>query len=114
MPTITTPAGGGTFQAGQTIGFAGAATDAQDGTLGGAALSWTVVFHHETHEHPGPGPFSGSSGSFVVPTSGHDFTGNTSYEIVLTATDSSGLSASTSVVVYPQKVNLTFNSSPRA
>jgi glucose/arabinose dehydrogenase/PKD repeat protein len=112
VPTITAPAGGGTFQAGQAIGFAGTATDAQDGTLGGAALSWAVVFHHETHEHPGPGPFSGSSGSFVVPTSGHDFTGNTSYEIVLTATDSSGLSASTSVVVYPQKVNITFNSSP--
>jgi len=112
VPTITSPAGGTTFRAGQTIGFAGSATDAQDGTLSGSALSWTVVFHHETHEHPGPGPFTGGSGSFVTPTSGHDFTGNTSYEIVLTATDSSGLSASTSVFVYPQKVNLTLSSSP--
>jgi glucose/arabinose dehydrogenase len=112
VPAISAPAGGSTFRAGQVIAFSGSATDAEDGGLSGSSLGWTIVFHHETHEHPGPGPFTGSSGSFTVPASGHDFTGNTSYEIVLTATDSSGLSSSTSVLVYPQKVNVTFASIP--
>ena len=112
VPAISAPAGGSTFRAGQVIAFSGSARDAEDGALAGSSLNWTIVFHHETHEHPGPGPFTGSSGSFTVPVSGHDFTGNTSYEIVLTATDSSGLSSSTSVLVYPQKVNVTFASSP--
>jgi hypothetical protein len=111
-PTISSPAAGSTFRGGQVITFSGSATDAEDGTLSGASLSWTIVFHHETHDHPGPGPFAGSSGSFTVPSSGHDFTGNTSYELFLTATDSSGLSTTTSVVIRPEKVNVTFASVP--
>jgi glucose/arabinose dehydrogenase len=111
-PKITAPLDGGAFQAGQPIDLAGSATDPRDGTLSGASLTWTVVFHHETHQHPGPGPFTGGSASFTTPSSGHDFTGNTSYEIVLTATNASGISASTSVFVYPRKVNMTFTSSP--
>jgi glucose/arabinose dehydrogenase len=111
-PTITAPANGSTFQAGQLISLSGSATDPRDGTLSGSSLTWTVVFHHETHEHPGPGPFTGSTASFTTPTSGHDFTGNTSYEIVLTATNSAGLSSSTSVTILPSKVNVTYTSSP--
>jgi glucose/arabinose dehydrogenase len=111
-PTISSPAAGSTFRGGQVITFSGSATDAEDGTLSGASLSWTIVFHHETHDHPGPGPFAGSSGSFTVPSSGHDFTGSTSYELFLTATDSSGLSTTTSVVIRPEKVNVTFASVP--
>ena len=37
----------------------------------------------------------------TIPTSGHDFPGNTRYEIVLTATDATGLTSSPSVTVYP-------------
>ncbi len=33
----------------------------------------------------------GSSGTLTIPTSGHSFRGDTSYEIVLTATDSNGI-----------------------
>jgi glucose/arabinose dehydrogenase/PKD repeat protein len=111
-PTISTPANNLGFVAGQQINFSGSATDPEDGSLSPTSLSWTVVFHHEDHIHPGPGPFTGSSGSFTMPASGHDFTGNTSYEITLTATDADGISASTSVFINPQKVNLTFNTSP--
>ena len=50
--------------------------------------------------------------TFLIPVSGHDFSGNTFYEILLTVTDSSGLASSTSVSVYPRKVNLSFQSSP--
>ena len=111
-PTITAPANGSTFQAGQLISLSGSATDPRDGTLSGSSLNWVVVFHHETHQHPGPGPFTGTTASFTTPTSGHDFTGNTSYEIVLTATNSAGLSSSTSVTIFPRKVNVTYTSSP--
>ena len=48
----------------------------------------------------------------MIPTSGHDFQDSTNYEIVLTVTDSTGLAASTSVTVYPEKVNLAFDSVP--
>ena len=67
--SITSPAEGTLFSAGQTISFAGTATAA----LPDSAYSWTVLFRHDTHTHPAFGPISGPTGSFVVPTSGHDF-----------------------------------------
>jgi PKD repeat protein len=110
---ITSPATGGLFRAGDVISYAGTATDPEDGALPASAFSWTILFHHDSHVHPGGGPFTGTkSGSFAIPFSGHDFEGNTSYEIVLTVTDSSGLSTSTSVTIFPDKVNLTFDSVP--
>ena len=113
VPIIGSPSNGATFRAGDTIAFSGSASDPDDGVLRASAFSWTIVFHHESHVHPAAGPFTGiSSGSFVIPTSGHDFSGNTSYEIILTVVDSSGLQASTSVFIQPQKVNLNFSSVP--
>ena len=53
-----------------------------------------------------------SRGRFTIPTSGHDFSGNTRYRIMLTVTDSDGLQASQSVTVYPDKVNLLFDTVP--
>src|SRR5258706_9757167 len=59
------------------------------------------------------GPFTGvTGGTLTVPISGHDFEGQTSYEILLTVTDSTGLSATTSVTIFPDKVNLSFNTVP--
>src|SRR5262249_26884685 len=43
---------------------------------------------------------------------GHDFSGNTRYRITLTVTDSTGLTSSTSVLIYPRKVNLSFSTVP--
>jgi glucose/arabinose dehydrogenase/chitodextrinase len=112
-PIILTPATGTLFRAGDAINFSGSATDAEDGVLPASAFSWTILFHHDSHIHPGPGPFTGTtSGTLQIPTSGHDFEGNTNYEIVLTVTDSTGLTASTSVTVIPDKVNLTYDSVP--
>ncbi|MEX0679219.1 MAG: PQQ-dependent sugar dehydrogenase [Pirellulales bacterium] len=113
VPTILMPSEGSFFRAGDTINYSGTATDIEDGPLPASAFSWSRVFHHETHTHPAGGPFTGSmSGSLVIPTTGHDFQGATSYEISLTVTDSSGIPASTSVEVYPDKVNLTFDTVP--
>ena len=62
--------------------------------------------------HPGT-PLTGiKSGSFTIPTQGHDFSGNTRYRITLTVTDSTGLSDTKSVTVWPTKVNLSFDTAP--
>jgi glucose/arabinose dehydrogenase/chitodextrinase len=111
-PTISSPMSGSFFRAGDTISFAGDATDPEDGTLPASAFTWTILFHHDSHIHPG-GTITGTkSGTFQIPTSGHNFQGSTNYEFVLTVVDSTGVTASTSVTVFPQKVNLTFDTVP--
>ncbi len=95
-PTITAPINGTSVLPGQVITYQGSATDPDDGTLSGNALSWTVLLHHNTHVHTFVGG-NGSSGSFTVED--HGDIGTFSYEIVLTATDSSGLTSSTSVTL---------------
>ena len=81
-------------------------------TLPASAYTWNIDFLHEGHVHPGA-PISGvTSGTFTIPTSGHDFSGNTRYRITLTVTDSDGLQSSQSATIYPDKVNLTFDTAP--
>jgi hypothetical protein len=96
---------------GDSIGFSGHATDAQDGNLPASALTWEVILHHCTtgcHTH-GVQSFPGvSSGSFSAPD--HDYP--SSLEIRLTATDSGGLTTTATVTLQPRTVNLTFQSSP--
>ena len=81
-------------------------------TLPASAYTWNIDFLHEGHVHPGT-PITGvTSGTFTIPTSGHDFSGNTRYRITLTVTDSDGLQSSQSAIVFPDKVNLTFDTAP--
>ncbi|MCK1597287.1 LamG-like jellyroll fold domain-containing protein [Bradyrhizobium sp. 164] len=110
--SLLAPTDGATFRAGNVITFSGTATDAEDGTLPASAYTWNIDFLHEGHVHPGI-PITGvTSGTFTIPTSGHDFSGFTRYRITLTVTDSSGLQSSQSVTIFPDKVNLNFNTSP--
>jgi PKD repeat protein len=112
VPVITTPTAGTTWIVGDQIGFSGSASDAQDGTLPAASLSWSLRIEHcpsNCHTHPIGGLPSGvASGSFTAPD--HEYP---SYLVLtLTATDSGGLSASTSVRLDPRTVTLTFASNP--
>lgn len=110
--TITSPADGVLFRAGDVISFSGAATDVEDGTLPASAYTWNIDFLHEGHVHPGI-PITGvTSGTFTIPTSGHDFSGFTRYRITLTVTDSSGLQSSQALTIFPDKVNLNFATAP--
>ena len=94
------------------ITYQGNASDADDGTLPASAFTWNIDFLHDGHVHPGT-PVTGTrSGSFAIPTSGHDFSGNTRYRITLTVRDSDGLTAKRSVTVWPDKVDLSFDSVP--
>jgi PKD repeat protein len=107
----TTPSDGGFFRAGDVISFSATATDIE-GPLLDSAYTWEIDFLHESHVHPGT-PLTGvTSGTFTIPTTGHDFSGNTRYRITLTVTDSDGLQSSRSATVYPTKVDLTFDTTP--
>ncbi len=93
-PSIQAPANGVGVKPGVIVNFSGTATD-PDQALLPSALEWQVLLHHNTHVHAFVGA-TGYSGSFAAEYHG---VGTYSYELILTATDSSGLSASTSIQV---------------
>ncbi|GAA3097185.1 glucose/arabinose dehydrogenase [Kribbella aluminosa] len=107
---ITSPGPATTWKVGDTINFSGSATDPEQGTLPGSALTWTLIMHHcpsDCHTHTITS-MTGASGSFVAPD--HEYP---SYlELKLTATDDGGLTDTKSVRLDPKTVGLTFNSWP--
>ena len=111
--TILSPTDGVFFRAGDVISFSGDGTDPEDGTLPASAHTpGTSTSCTRATSTPAPRITGVKSGTFTIPTTGHDFSGNTRYRITLTVTDSSGLTTSTFVTIWPQKVNLTFNTAP--
>jgi glucose/arabinose dehydrogenase len=109
--TITEPAAGSTYSAGDTIDYVGTGTDPEDGTLPPSAFTWRVDFHHDTHFHPFVSDTSGESGSFIIPTLG-ETSANVWYRIHLTVRNSSGLTNSSFLDVLPNTVDLAFETSP--
>ncbi len=102
VPVITLPIAGTLYSATDVITFAGGAVDLEDGVLAPAALTWEAVFHHDSHTHPFIDPFSGTSGgTFTIPDTGEVST-DVYYQLTLTATDSQGMSTSTSVDLHPR------------
>ncbi len=110
-PTISQPVLGSLYSAGDTIAFAGTATDPDDGTLPASAFSWTVLFHHDIHTHPALGPLTNTrSGSFTIPRTGHT-EDTVFYRIYLTVTDASGLQTLVTRDVVPRKAQITLATS---
>lgn len=111
--TMSSPASGATFTVGDTIRLQGSATDAQDGTLAGSRLSWTVIRVHDAHTHPFLGPVSGASTSFTAPGPEDLLAAGNSYlRVSLTATDSQGVSTTVTRDLQPRKVDVTLATSP--
>jgi glucose/arabinose dehydrogenase len=112
-PIIDSPASTLTWKVGDTIPFSGHATDVQDGTLPASALSWSLLLHHcvtssDCHAHTLQ-TFNGvATGSFTTP----DHAYPAWLELRLTATDSGGLSSTTSRRLDPRTVVLTFKTNP--
>jgi PKD repeat protein len=102
-----------TWKVGDAISFSGRAIDAQDGTLPASVLSWSLVLHHcitptDCHPHLLQ-TFNGvSGGSFTAP----DHAYPAWLELQLTATDSGGLSSTTTLRLNPRTVVLTFKTVP--
>jgi PKD repeat protein len=112
VATITAPASGHPWKAGQRISFAGTATDDQDGALPPQAMSWRITLLHcplgGCHPHP-VGTFDGvDGGSFVTAPDGYP----AYYDIELAATDSSGLTGKTTVRIDAIGTELTFQTTP--
>ena len=110
---IGSPPSSLTWKVGDTIPFSGHATDAQDGTLPASALSWSLILHHcftptDCHTHLIQTINGVSSGSFTAPD--HEYP--CWLEVQLTATDSGGLTSTTSVRLDPKTVVLTFKTNP--
>ncbi|HEU4947600.1 MAG TPA: ricin-type beta-trefoil lectin domain protein [Kribbella sp.] len=108
--TITAPSPATTWKVGDKIAFSGTATDPQEGTLPGSALTWTLIMHHcpsDCHAHQITA-MTGTSGTFTAPD--HEYP---SYlELRLTAKDSGGLTDTKSVRLDPKSVALSFASQP--
>jgi glucose/arabinose dehydrogenase len=109
-PKITAPIANSLYSGGQTISFAGTATDAQDGTLAASRFQWTVLLHHNTHTHPFLSRSGVTGGSFVIPKIG-EVDPNQWYRITLTVTDSGGLKSSTFLDIKPRKSTFTLATS---
>jgi glucose/arabinose dehydrogenase len=110
--TITAPLTTLKWKVGDTIAFAGTATDPQQGTLPGASLRWELILRHESlidptsyHEHVIQ-EFTGAAGSFVAPD--HQYPSK--LELRLTATDAGGLTNTVSRVIVPLTTTLSFTS----
>jgi glucose/arabinose dehydrogenase len=111
VPVIDAPTTALRWKVGDAIAFSGHAGDAQDGTLAPSRLTWSVLLNHcpsNCHAHPLQDFAGVASGSLPAPD--HEYP--SSLTLVLTATDSAGVSASTSLRLDPQTVNLTFATNP--
>ncbi len=106
------PSGSRVWTVGAAMQSTGSASDPQDGTLSGAALSWSLVMNHcpggvNCHAHQVQSG-TGTSISFSAPD--HEWP---SYlRLTLTATDGGGLTASKSVNLYPKSATVSLTSSP--
>jgi glucose/arabinose dehydrogenase len=112
-PVIDTPSTSLRWVVGQTVAFSGHATDPQDGTLPASALSWQLNLQHcsspsDCHTHVVQTWTGVASGSFSAP----DHSYPSYLDLVLTARDSSGRTASTTLRLDPQTVTLSFATSP--
>jgi glucose/arabinose dehydrogenase len=112
-PVIETPLDGSRFAVGEQFTLHGSATDAEDGTLADADMSWEVIRHHATHTHPFLDPTAGNDIQIAGPEPEDLDAASDSYlKIKLTATDSSGLSATVERDLMPKFVDVVFETQP--
>jgi glucose/arabinose dehydrogenase len=102
VPEITAPQEGTTFSANETFRFSGAATDTDDGELPASALDWSAVLNHcvqggGCHEHPLQDFEGVDTGELTMPAHERPY----HLTLTLTATDSDGLTAKTSMKIDP-------------
>jgi glucose/arabinose dehydrogenase len=111
--TISSPAAGTTWRAGDTITFSGSASDALGNPITGTSLSWRINLEHcnrtssTCHTHVMQS-LTGAGGSFVAPE--HEYPSH--LELQLTATDASGLSQTVTRRLDPRTVAITMQSDP--
>jgi glucose/arabinose dehydrogenase len=114
VPMIEGPSEGLEWHVGQAIHFEGSAADAQDGDLPAEQLSWKTFLYHcpqsaaSCHVHPLQDFPETASGTLIAPD--HDYPSR--IELVLTAVDSRGLTASKSIQLLASGVELQLATDP--
>ena len=116
VPTITSPAAGTLFSAGDVINFTGVGTDPEDGNLPAGAFTWRVdLMHADTpeneHAHPAMPATSGITGGTFTPDLGGHYESSIWLRVFLTVRDSDGVEATTFTDVQPRKSTMTFAAS---
>jgi hypothetical protein len=112
VAAITEPLNGAPYAAGDTIRFAGGASDPESGALPASALTWWIDLHHESHFHPFLLETHGvAAGMFTVPTSGETST-HVWYRVHLRAVDPVGLTGETFVDLPPRVATLALATEP--
>ena len=105
------------FAVGQELTVFGNATNALGVLLNDSQISWEVRQHHSEHYHPFLDRPSGNGNGFQLDPapSPEDFKAadNSYLEIIMYATDSYGLVTNVTRNIYPKKVYITIDSSPR-
>ncbi len=111
VPEIIAPSPSLMWHVGQSIEFEGAASDAEEGSLLPTSLDWSSLLKHcpsSCHVHPLQAFPGVASGTIVAPE--HDYPSG--IDLTLTATDSRGLSASKTIELEPEAVEVEFESVP--
>lgn len=106
---ISVPADGSTYRAGDVITYNAFANDAAGFDINDAAISTDVILHHNTHTHPFLDNLIGRANSFTIPDHG-EAASDTWYEIITTATDTNNLSATASITIHPEVVDVAYTS----
>mmetsp|Transcript_19994 Transcript_19994/g.43621 ORF Transcript_19994/g.43621 Transcript_19994/m.43621 type:complete len:913 (+) Transcript_19994:152-2890(+) len=115
IANIISPSEGSTFAVGESLHLEASAFNSTGQRLSDVSLSWEVKLHHNDHWHPFFGPVTGNHIEVPACPPPEDFDASTtSYiEILLTAHDPiSSLSTTTSQIVMPRTIQVTFSSSP--
>ena len=115
--TMISPKLDSRFAVGQEVTVFGNATNALGVSLNDTQISWEVRQHHSEHYHPFLDRQSGAGNGFKLDPapSPEDFMAadNSYLEIIMYATDSYGLVTNVTRNIFPKKVFITIDSSPR-
>ncbi len=109
--TIAQPAAAATFRGGDSIPYAGSATDPEDGTVPASRLTWWVELHHDTHTHPFMPRTAAVGGKLYVPPIG-ETSDNIFLRFYLEAIDERGAADTVTRDILPQKVQFTLATEP--
>ena len=117
MPTVNilNPAEGTTFAVGDVFLLVGEGTDAYGNLLVDSDFTWEVRQHHKNHFHPYlPEDTVGNTIAIDPAPEPEDFfaAGNSHLEVLLTGTDSLGISATVSRIVMPKTLEVDFDTIP--
>jgi glucose/arabinose dehydrogenase len=111
--SITSPIAGTTFAVGQLFTLVGSGVDSKGNILDADSLYWEVQQHHGGHFHPFHSDF-GTTTDLAGAPEPEDFTaaGNSYLKVLLTGTDSIGLSATVEIDIMPKLVYIVFDTVP--